>query len=100
VNSSQRCSAREIVYGLAFQPVAGRLAKLVLTQFPLREKESCERSITLAAIAARVASTPEVISHVLHQFENEGILDITRASITLKDRAAMERLVEMIDQRG
>ncbi|MBM3127030.1 MAG: Crp/Fnr family transcriptional regulator [Chloroflexi bacterium] len=90
--------AREIIYGLAFQPVAGRLAKLLLTQFPAQEKKSHERSITLAEIAARVASTPEVISRVLHQFQAEGVLDITRASITLHDRAALERIVETVDK--
>jgi CRP/FNR family transcriptional regulator len=90
--------AREIIYGLAFQPVAGRLAKLLLTQFPTQEKKSHERTITLAEIAARVASTPEVISRVLHQFEGEGILDITRASITLNDRAALEHIVETVDK--
>ncbi|MBI5650959.1 MAG: Crp/Fnr family transcriptional regulator [Chloroflexi bacterium] len=89
--------AREIIYGLAFQPVAGRLAKLLLTQFPAPEKQSFERSITLHEIAARVASTPEVVSRVLHQFQAEGILEITRASITLNNRAALARVVESTD---
>lgn len=90
--------AREIIYGLAFQPVAGRLAKLLLTQFPAQEKKTHKRTITLAEIAARVASTPEVISRVLHQFEAEGVIDITRASITLHDRAALERIVATVDK--
>jgi len=90
--------AREIIYGLAFQPVAGRLAKLLLTQFPVHASQPLERSITLVEIAARIASTPEVVSRTLHQFEAEGILELTRASITLKDRAALERLSETLDK--
>ncbi len=89
--------AREIIYGLAFQPVAGRLAKLLLTQFPAQEKQPQERSLTLTEIAARVASSPEGISRMLRRFEEEGILEITRASITLNDRSKLERLVGMAD---
>ena len=86
--------AREIIYGLAFQPVAGRLATLLLDRFSDSDDTSVERDLTLGAIASRVASSPEVVCRVLHQFQEEGVLEVTRATITLFDRAALEGLVE------
>ncbi len=86
--------AREIIYGLAFQPVAGRLASLLLDRFSDPNDTSVERDLTLNAIASRVASSPEVVCRVLHQFQAEGVLEVTRASITLFDRLALEDLVE------
>jgi len=50
--------------------------------------------LTLNAIASRVASSPEVVCRVLHQFQEEGVLDVTRATITLHDRSALEHMVE------
>jgi len=86
--------AREIIYGLAFQPVAGRLATLLLDRFSDPDDISVERDLTLDAIASRVASSPEVVCRVLHQFQTEGVLEVTRATITLFDRTALENLVE------
>ena len=86
--------AREIIYGLAFQPVAGRLATLLLDRFSDPMDLSVERDLTLNAIASRVASSPEVVCRVLQQFQTEGVLEVTRATITLFDRDALENLVE------
>ncbi len=86
--------AREIIYGLAFQPVAGRLATLLLERFSDPEDISVERDLTLNAIASRVASSPEVVCRILHQFQAEGVLDVTRATITLHNRSALEDMME------
>jgi len=86
--------AREIIYGLAFQPVAGRLATLLLDRFSDPNDTSVERDLTLNAIASRVASSPEVVCRVLHQFQAEGVLEVTRATITLHDRSALEDMME------
>jgi CRP/FNR family transcriptional regulator len=87
--------AREIIYGLAFQPVAGRLAKLLLQRFAGQEDIPVERDLTLSEIAAMIASSPEVVCRLLHQFQEDGLLEITRAHITLHDREALEKLVRM-----
>ena len=86
--------AREIIYGLAFQPVAARLATLLLDRFSDPGNTSVERDLTLSAIASRVASSPEVVCRVLQQFQSEGVLEVTRATITLFDREVLEGLVE------
>ena len=83
---------RETIADLAFQPVTGRLAKLLLEQVPASEI-SAQRDLTLDQIASRVASSPEVVCRTLYQLQKNGMLQVTRASITLHDRAALERLV-------
>lgn len=83
---------RETIFDLAFQPVTGRLAKLILEQVPASET-SAQRDLTLDQIASRVATSPEVVCRTLYQLQKGGLLQVTRASITLHDRSALERLV-------
>lgn len=82
---------RDTISELAFQPVTGRLAKLLLERIPASET-STERDLTLDQIAAMVASSPEVVCRTLYQLQRGGMLRVTRASIDLQDRAALERL--------
>jgi CRP-like cAMP-binding protein len=65
-----------------------------LDRFSGPEDISVERDLTLNAIASRVASSPEVVCRVLQQFQREGVLEVTRASITLHDRIALEKVAE------
>ena len=82
--------AREIIYGLAFQPVASRLAGLLLDQHTHSPSGKIERDFTLNDLAAQVAATPEVVCRVLYKFQEDGILEITRASINVQDLDALE----------
>ena len=83
---------RETISDLAFQPVTSRLAKLLLEQVPVSET-SAQRDLTLDQIASMVASSPEVVCRTLYQLQRDGLLRVTRASITLHDRSALARLV-------
>jgi len=83
--------AREIIYGLAFQPVAGRLASLLLEQHNQSSSTQIKRDFTLNEVATRVAATPEVVCRLLHQFQEDGILEITRARINIQDMKALEK---------
>jgi len=83
---------RDTIADLAFQPVTGRLAKLLLERFPASDV-SAQRDLTLDQIASMVASSPEVVCRTLYQLQRDGLLQVTRTSITLHDRAALERLV-------
>ena len=69
---------------------------LRLDSFYEQEGATMERDLTLSEIATMVASSPEVICRVLHNFQAEGILDVTRAHITLHDRDALSRLVDVV----
>ncbi|KAA3644170.1 MAG: Crp/Fnr family transcriptional regulator [Chloroflexi bacterium] len=84
--------AREVIYGLAFQPLTSRLAQLLLTRFGEEAQSPVERDLTLDQIAAMVNSTPEVVCRLMYQFQENGILEITRASIALHDRKSLAKL--------
>jgi CRP-like cAMP-binding protein len=84
---------RENIYSLAFNPVASRLAKLVVDKFFNAEEPTVQRDLTLEEMASMVATSPEVICRILYQFQAEGLLSVKRASITLHDRDGLEKLI-------
>ena len=85
-------NAREIIYGLAFQPVAGRLAGYLLDKLESEDHSSIEREMTLEEIASVLATSAEVVCRLLYQFQTDGILKITRTQISLEDQTALEKL--------
>jgi CRP-like cAMP-binding protein len=94
VQRMQRASA--VVEELAFQPVAGRLAQLLVTFAAGREEESIPRSLTLDEIAARTGTTREVACRFLHRFADEGLIDITRSEFVVHDRRRLEALARQV----
>ncbi len=85
-------NAREIIYGLAFQPVAGRLAGFILDNLESSGQDSFTRDMTLEEIANVLATSAEVVCRLLYQFQTDGILKITRTQISLEDQRALEKL--------
>lgn len=86
--------AREIIYGLAFQPVAARLSQLILNRFHDEDDPLAERDLTLNQIAAMISSTPQVVCRVMYQFQEEGLLELSRATIKLLDPEGLEKISE------
>jgi CRP-like cAMP-binding protein len=82
--------AREIIYNLAFKQVAGRLASLLLDHYANQANPALERNFTLNDLASTVAASPEVVCRVLYNFQEDGILEVTRASITIHDIEALK----------
>lgn len=90
VRRMQRAS--EIIETLAFQPVAARLAKLLMDTFQDDSTGPIARNMTLDEMAARIGSTREVVCRFLHRFADEGLINITRTEFIVSDR---ERLIEL-----
>lgn len=86
---------RQNIYDLAFNQVTSRVAKLIIDQFTNTESQTIQRDFTLEDMAAMAATSPEVVCRTLSRFQSEGFLKLTRASITLQDRTALECLVGM-----
>lgn len=83
---------REIVYGFAFQKVAGRLARLLLSQYPFEEGRPIRRDMTLDEMAAHVGSTPALVCKTLYEFAEKGMIRITRTEFEFVDRDELERV--------
>lgn len=84
---------RQNIYDLAFNQVTSRIAKLIVEQFTISESRTIQRDFTLEDMAAMAATSPEVVCRTLSRFQSEGFLKLTRASITLQNRSALESLV-------
>jgi len=84
---------REVIYNLAFNPVASRLAKLIVEHVFDSDEPTVQRDLTLVDMAQMVATSPEVVCRLLYQFQDSGAISINRFSITLHDRESLEKLV-------
>ncbi|MFP3854972.1 MAG: Crp/Fnr family transcriptional regulator [Anaerolineales bacterium] len=84
--------ARDVIYGFAFQPVAGRLARLLLDHYQPIEGEPTARELTLDEMAARVGTNREFISRTLHQLSDQGVIEISRVEFILTNRERLEQL--------
>ncbi len=77
--------ASEILEEMTFQPVAGRLAKLLIDTVRNQQNGPVTRSLTLDEMAARIGSTREMVCRFLHRFADDGIIDITRTEFRVMD---------------
>ncbi len=84
--------ASEIVEELAFQPVAGRLARFLLEQFGDREGDIVSRDLTLDEMAARIGSTREMVCRHLYQFADEGVIQINRTEFKIQNQGLLTRI--------
>ncbi len=83
---------REVVYGFAFHPVAGRLARLLLNRYQPVEGQPAPRDLTLDEMADTVGTTRELVSKTLHRFANEGMIKINRVEFVVMDKDQLENL--------
>lgn len=89
---------RENIYGLVFNPVVSRLAKLIVEKFDTSDTPTLQRDLTLEDMAGMIATSPVVVCRLLYRFQTDGILTVNRASITLNDRKALESLIDQEDK--
>ena len=85
---------REVVYGFAFHPVAGRLARLLLSHYASVDGKSAPRDLTLDQMADTVGTTRELVSRTLHRFADEGLIQISRMELAFLDREKLESLAD------
>jgi CRP/FNR family transcriptional regulator len=86
--------ASEIVQELAFQPVTGRLARLLLERYAVNSKNPVPRDLTLDEMAAHIGSTREMVCRALYRFSDEGLIQITRTEFQFKDQAGLEAIAQ------
>jgi CRP-like cAMP-binding protein len=85
--------ASDLVEGLAFQPVATRLARLLLDHFEQAGDSSISRNLTLDEMAARVGSTREMVCRALYSFSDKKLIEVTRTEFVLTDSEGLIRLI-------
>jgi CRP/FNR family transcriptional regulator len=83
--------ASAIVEDLAFQPVMGRLAGLILSEFSDAEDEFKSRELTLEEMASRIGTTREMVCRHLYRFAEKGAIQIKRTELRITDRNMLEK---------
>lgn len=86
--------ASTILGELAFQPVAGRVARLLLDHFKDADGDRLKRDLTLDEMAARAGTTREMVCRALYNFSDKGLIHITRTEFQLTDRDGLTQLAE------
>jgi len=78
--------ASDIITGLAFQPVAGRLANLLMNYPHQSDSGPIVRTLTLDDMAMRIGTTREMVCRFLQGFAEKGLIKITRTELEIIDR--------------
>ena len=86
--------ASDIVEELAFQPVTGRLARLLLDHYFEAVGDFVPRDLTLEEMAAQIGSTREMVCRQLYKFADEGAVEVNRTEFMIKDRALLTKMAE------
>ena len=86
--------ASELVEGLAFQPVAGRLARMLLDNFETAGEAAISRHLTLDEMAAHIGTTREMVCRALYNFSDKKLIEVTRTEFVLTNRAGLFNLIE------
>jgi len=84
--------ASEILEEMAFQPLTGRVARLLLENFPA-DQGTATRHLTLDEMAARVGTTREMVCRILYRFAEEGAIQINRTEFIFTDRKLLEECI-------
>ena len=84
--------ASNIVESLAFQPVAGRLANLMLERYGSTGEDPVARDLTLDTMAAYVGTTREMVCRILYRFSDENLIHITRTEFSITDQEGLAAL--------
>jgi CRP/FNR family transcriptional regulator len=87
--------ASEIVEGLAFQPVVGRLANLLLENYGDSVGEYVSRDLTLDEMGSRIGTTREMVCRVLARFAEEETIRIERTKFMIMDREKLKEYTEL-----
>ncbi len=80
-----------LVADLSLRPVTARLARLLLED-ATGDVLYRPRWYTQAELAARLGTVPDVVQRVLRTLEGDGVLEVERHLIRIRDRAALETL--------
>ena len=81
---------------LAFNDVLTRLAHLIISEYDQTgEKPILRRSLTLEQMATMINTSPEVVCRLLNQINEEGIIDLNRNELTIKDIKKLHALANV-----
>ncbi|HEY69902.1 MAG TPA: Crp/Fnr family transcriptional regulator [Anaerolineae bacterium] len=86
--------ASGFVEELGFQPVAGRLARLILTMAETSDDPQINRDMTLEEMAAMTGTTSVMVCKLLSRFADKGMINVSRTDFELIDKDQLGTLAK------
>lgn len=80
-----------LVTDLSLRPITGRLARLLIEE-ATDDYLHRPRWYTQAELAARLGTVPDVVQRALRNLEKEGLIEVSRQTIHIVDRQALEKI--------
>lgn len=80
---------------MCFLPVRGRTAKLLLEISEQGQEEISRSMFTIDVLSSRVSTSPEVVSRTLSLLAVEGLIEVNRRRIVVRDTTGLNRLVDV-----
>ncbi len=74
-----------IVEELAFHPVKGRLARMLLELYGDKADKFVARDLTLDEMAALIGTKREMVSRLLYELADEGMIEISRTEFMISN---------------
>lgn len=84
--------ASDMVEDLAFQPVAHRLARLLMKQYQETADVHVSRSLTLDEMATMIGTTPVMVCKILSRFAGEGFIKVSRTEFEIIEHNKLEQM--------
>ena len=84
--------ADDKIGGLVLLDVNGRVARLLLEMADEHDGQHIPRKVTHHTIAQMIGSSRETVSRTMREFADQGLVEVSRQSIALKDRGRLEHL--------
>ena len=88
--------ASDILEEIAFQPVTGRLARLLLENYGDSAGDTIARDWTLDEMAARIGTKREIVCRQLSRFAEEGAIQINRTEFKITDRNQLQAFARKV----
>jgi len=86
--------AGPVLDGAEFQPIAGRLARLLLSRSARSDDGYVSGDLTLDEMASWTRTTSEVVCRILYRFSDQGLVRLARAGLYVLDRDGLARLAQ------
>ncbi len=84
--------ASDMVEDLAFQPVANRLAGLLVKQYQETADTHVSRNLTLEEMATMIGTTPVMVCKILSRFAGDGIIKVSRTEFEIIEYNKLEKM--------
>lgn len=77
---------------LPFQPVAARLAGLLIREYQEQSGDLADRSLTLDEMSVMIGTTPVMVCKILSRFADQGVIKVSRTEFEFIDWEELEKM--------